>query len=255
MRDRFRLIDFEPEPTPTEPAAPVTEPTTPPQAAQPAPTPPAATPPEPPTPAPAESWTGPSQEEWERAQQFQQAAAPILQQIATNMGLVQGGGQQQPQSQDQQPELDPFDPRSVQEYIDYKTKQGMSQYEGMMHLVEAQQGEQLARQEIERLQGNLGEFDGDTALLIAAGMLDQGAEPRQALEQAARFLQDYETRIREDERTKQGAVLETHHQAPNEAPAQGAVATPAPRTHTGPGRYEKVVEDFMASRRPSLPVG
>jgi hypothetical protein len=200
-------------------------------------------------------WQGPSREEWEQAQRFQEAALPILQQVYSQQ---QGQPQQQEPQQPQgpaAPELDPFDPNSVKAYIDYQTDQRTSRYEDMVRLVEAREGEQLARQELERLQGEMGEFDGDTAMVIAAGMLDQGMDPGRALTQAAQYLTQHEARIREDERKKHGVMLQTHNEAPREGAASQGAAQEAGRVPTGPNRYESAVENFLASRRATLPMG
>jgi hypothetical protein len=214
---------------------------------------PAPTPEETPVTQQAPEWRGPTQEEWEQAQQFQQAATPILQQIATNMGLVNPQQQQQPQAQP--PALDPFDPRSVEEFIDYKTNERMGQFEGMMRLVEAQQGEALARQELERLHTEVGDFDSDTALMIAAGMLDQGVPPNQALTQAASMLREHEEKIRAAERERHGIQMQNVHEAPRESAASQGIAQEATRVPVGKNRYEDAVNNFLSSRRAQLPIG
>lgn len=213
-----------------------------------APAPEAEAPPEQP------QWQGPSQEEWEQAQQFQQAAGPILQQMAMNMGLVQNPQAQQ-QAQQAPPELDPFDPNSVSRYIDYQVDQRTSSYDNMMQLVEADQGERLARAELERLHGEVGNFDDDTALVIASGLLDQGVPPNQALQHAAGLLRAHEDKVREDERQKHGIQMQALHEAPREGPAGQGIAQETARVPTGKNRYEDVVESFLASRRPGMPIG
>lgn len=200
----------------------------------------------------AEQWVGPTQEEWQQAQQFQAAATPILQQIANNMGL---GQQQQQQAAPTAPELDPFDPNSVKAYIDHGIKEGTKNYEGMLRLVEAQQGEALARQELDRLHAEVGEFDDDTALMIAAGLLDQGVQPNQALGQAGQMLRTHEEKIRAAERERHGIALQTHNEAPREAAASTGIAQEESRVPVGKDRYESAVNNFLASRKAGLPMG
>lgn len=211
-------------------------------------------------PDPTSEWSGPSQEEWEQAQQFQQAAMPILQQVAQ---ALEGGYQEPQQQQQQQPQqpqqqFDPFDPNSVQSYIDNRAQEivhnELGDYENVMQLFAASEGERLARQEMERLQSELGDFDQDAALILATGMLGPSGDPQTALQNAARYLQDYEKRIREDERGRTSQTTQALHQAPQEMPASTAVTEPR-RTPRGPGRYEEVVDNWMAGRRAQLPVG
>lgn len=204
-------------------------------------------------PEPEPEWTGPSREEWEASRQFQEAAGPVLQQMAVNMGLVQPQ-QQAPQPQPA-PELDPWDPNSVQKYIDYQVSQRTAEYDNMLRLVEAQQGEQLARQEIERLHGVYGDFDGDTALVIASGLLDQGVAPNQALDQAAQLLRDHEAKVREDERQRHGVTLQNIAEAPREGSANTGLAQETERVPTGKDRYEEVVARYLAGRKAGLPIG
>lgn len=210
------------------------------------------TPAEPVAEAPAEqTWVGPSQEEWQQSQQFMQAAGPILHQIATNMGMIQP----QAPPQQQVPELDPFDPHSVQNYIDYQVNQRTENFSSLASLVEAQQGEQLARAELDRLHSEVGEFDDDTALIIASGLLDQGVMPDQALAQAAQQLRAYEEKVRANERERHGVLLQDIHEAPRETSANTGIGQEAPRVPTGKNRYEEAVNNFLTNRRPGLPIG
>lgn len=220
--------------TAPEPEAPVVEPVA------------EETPPEP-------EWAGPSREEWQAAQQFQEAAGPVLHQIAVNMGLIQP--QQQASQQQPAPELDPWDPNSVKGYIDYQVQSRTADYDNMLRLVEAQQGEQLARQELDRLHTQYGEFDGDTALVIASGLLDQGVAPHQALDQAAQLLRDHEAKVRADERQRHGVTLQNINEAPKEGSGNTGIAQETERVPMGKDRYEQAVERYLAGQRAGLPIG
>lgn len=209
----------------------------------------------PPEAPPEEPWTGPSREEWEAQQQFVQNAAPILGQIADAMQYTQQAMPPEPQRPAEPPPLDPFDPESVRNFIDYEVRSRTGDYDALMQLTMAEQGERLARQELERLQGEVGPFDNDTALMMAAGMLHEQADPTQAMRMAAQYVQSYEDRIRADERAKYGVQLQENHQAPRETSANTAALGEAPQVPSGPNRYEEVVARYMAGKQPQFPTG
>ena len=129
---------------------------------------------------------------------------------------------------------------------------------GVLGLTASQTGEQLARDALNGLQSELGQFDQDAALMVASGLLDQGASPEQALRQAAQYVVDYEKRIRD---TAQTAFAQNTVEPrlpgnqPGGQPPGGAPANEIQRVPVGPGKYEKAVENWVANRRPTMPVG
>lgn len=214
------------------------------------------------TPAEPETPWSPSQDEWQQTQQFIQAAAPILQQL-TQPPDPYDEYQQQAYQQQPEEEFDPFDPESVQRYIQQSVQQGLQQglqqslgpYEGLMGMVASQQGEQLARQELDTIKGELGEFNEDSAFLIASGLIEQGNDPGQALRQSAQYAKEWETQIRSDEREKYKQELQNLQGAPSETPMGSASAANEVGVPTGKGRYEEAIRRALANRQPVYPTG
>jgi hypothetical protein len=221
----------------------------------------------------APSAWAPSQDEWGQVTGFINAAAPILQQIAYQQQMAQQQGyapqqqyqqgyEQQPQYQEQE-EFDPFDPESVQRYIAQQVQDQAAQmfqsslgpYEGLLGMVASQQGEQLARSELDTIRGELGEFDEDAAFLVASGLIEQGGDPSIALRQSAQYAQEWESRIRADEREKYKGELQNLQSAPRETPVGGASAANEEGIPRGQGRYEEAIRRALANRHPIQPVG
>ena len=191
---------------------------------------------------------------------------PIIEQVARALPFMQ---QQQPQQQQQQqwgqqqaePEIDPFDPSSVQNYIQSQIQTGvqaamqqsMAAYEPVLNNFASEQGAQMAKQELESIRETVGEFDQDAAFLIAAGSIEQGQDPAHALRQAAQFSHDFEKRIRADERERFKGELRNLQQAPDSTPVGAAAATEVQPVPTGPRRYHEVVERYL-DRQNSTPV-
>ena len=219
------------------------------------------------TPAEPEQPWSLSQDDWQQTQQFIQAAAPILQQIVQQQqpdpyDEYQQQAYQQQQFQPQE-EFDPFDPESVQRYIQQSVQQGLQQglqqslgpYEGLMGMVACQQGEQLARQELDTIKAELGEFNEDSAFLIASGLIEQGGDPGQALRQSAQFAKEWESQVRADEREKYKQELQNLQGAPSETPMGSASAANEVGVPTGKGRYEEAIRRALANRQPVYPTG
>lgn len=212
-----------------------------------------------PEPEPQASWS-PSQEEWERLTQFMGQAAPLVAEIARERSeMYTDPGPQPPSGED----FDPFDPDSVQNYIQESVQYGVTQalqqnfapYEGVLGMVASQQGEALARQELEKIQGEIGEFDHDSAFLVASGMIEQGVDPVRALRQAAGYARETEERIRADERERYKSELQKLASAPTQAPAGSANGDQIDSVPTGKGRYEEAVRRALANRTPMFPTG
>ena len=206
-----------------------------------------------------------SQDDWAQTVNYLQQTAPILQAVAEYLPQMQRGLQQQP-SQTQQPqqdEIDPFDPESVTTYIQNQIQSGLQQavaqqigpYEEMLNMQAAEKGEQLARQELEQIESQIGKFDRDSAFLIAAGAIEGGQDPITALRSAAQFSQNWEAKIRAEEREAYKQELQNLRSAPNEVPIGSAAATEIQPVPTGPRRYHDVVDNFLARQNPRSVVG
>lgn len=204
-----------------------------------------------------ESWA-PSREEFEQLTKFQQAATPILSQLSEILSDPEVQRYEQPTAE--APEIDPFDPESLKTYFSYaieqKLQETMAPFEGILGMVAAEKGEALAREELGRIQEQVGDFDRDAAFLIGSGLIERGVNPQQALTQAAEFTNSFEKRIRESERAKVLEELKELGGSPQEIAPQGtASATEIEKIPTGPNRYQEAVERVLRSRRPSFPVG
>lgn len=202
-------------------------------------------------------------EEWERTQQFLQQAAPILGYVAEQLQREQ---YEQPVPQGQYPavaedaappEIDPFDPNSVQRYVEWATERKVQEalqssvgpYQDVMQHIAVREGEQAARETLTRLSSEVGAFDEDAALILAAGMIEQGQQPEQALRVSASYLNELETKIRADERERYKKELQEIAGAPQETTvAGGPVTTELETVPTGRGRYEEAMRRAMARR-------
>jgi hypothetical protein len=221
---------------------------------------------------PESAWA-PSQDEWQQVTGFIQGAAPILEALAQSYQQQQyqqpqgydpyQQQYQQPQYQQPEEEFDPFEPESVQRYIQQQVamgvQQGMQQslgpYEGLMGMVASQQGETLARNELDSIRSEIGNFDEDAAFLVASGLIEQGGDPSMALRQSAQFAQEWESRIRTDAVEQYKKELQNLQGAPSETPVGGASAANVEGVPTGQGRYEEAIRRALARRHPTMPVG
>lgn len=208
----------------------------------------------------APSWSGVSREEWEQTQQFIQAAGPFLQNLA--LEYQQREVQQQQPPPEQLPEWDPFDEAVVQAHVEARIRSGIEQalgpYQGILGQVAQETSMRQATSALDQLGTQVGPFDRDAALLIAAPMIDAGQSPDQSLRAAAQYMHELETRIREDERKKLQGEFEQLRTAgatggPGRAP--GVAATEFDKVPTGPRRYEEAIERAMARRTGGFPVG
>lgn len=231
---------FAPEPTPVEPVAPeVVEPT----------------------------WM-PPQEEWQQIRNFTVAAAPVLGQLAQMMEQRVQAHQEpqsyQPQpSQQQQIEFDPFEPDTVRAFIQQEIDAGvrsaldqeMGPYGPLLESVASVEGEKQARAVLSALSDEVGTFDEDASMILAAGLLSQGnVAPDHALRVSAQYMAEFEKRVREDERTRYLEELKNLRNAPEEHPV-GPQATEMETVPTGPRRYQEAVERALARRNATLPIG
>lgn len=199
-----------------------------------------------------------SQGDWEATVNYLQQTAPVIQQVAQ---LLQNGGlQPQAPPAAPEPDFDPFDPESVQTYINSQVERGLQEsiqpYTHLFNTMAESEGERLARSTMERLDAEVGSFDHDAAYMIAAGALaDDSLNPDQVLTSAARFMHDFEERIRADERTKYQSELQGMRDAPQDRPVGSSAGTEGETVPTGPRRYHEAVERALARRQPTFPAG
>jgi hypothetical protein len=204
-----------------------------------------------------------SQDDWQQTQTYLQQTAPILQAVAQMLPQLQQMQQAPQEPAAQGPELDPFDPDSVQNYIQSQIQSGLQAavgeqlgpYEQMLSMQAAEQGEQLARQELEKIEKDIGKFDQDTAFLIAAGAIEGGQDPIYALRAAATYASEWEKRIRTEERAAYQEELKNLRTAPGEVPVGSSAATEIQPVPTGPRRYHEIVERYQARQNASPLVG
>jgi hypothetical protein len=162
--------------------------------------------------APAEEeWSGPSREEWEQTQallaqynqQLQQPQAP----------------QPQPHQQQAPSPPDPFEDDfqgRLDAYIDYRMA-GAQQLEQEIRLAQA---EEFAMTHLNELASAGGEFDRGQAYARANMILIQnGGDPVQALDQAAREVRDYEQRVGQAYYQQQIEQVQANAGAPRGLPA------------------------------------
>jgi hypothetical protein len=210
--------------------------------------------------APAETpWGGVSYDEWQQTQSFIQAAGPFLQNLAAE--YQQRAYQEMQPPPAQLPEWDPFDENVVQAHFEHRVnsaiEQALAPYTGILGHVAQETSQKQAEMALERLTSEVGTFDRDAALLIAAPMIDSGQAPERALNAAARYMNELESRIRADERTRVQSELEALRGAGpgSTGGTPGVAATEFDKVPTGPRRYHEAVERAMARRSGSLPVG
>lgn len=206
------------------------------------------------------AWEGVSREEWEGTQQFISAAAPFLQNLA-----AQYRQQEQEAARPAEPTLpewDPFDEAVVQQHVSARVSQAVEQalgpYQGLLGTIAQDTSQREAESALARIGEQVGTFDRDAALLIAAPMIDSGQEANYALQAAAQYMHELEQRIREDERSQvQKGFQELHGAGQGGTPGRvpGVPATELDKVPTGPNRYREAMDNAMARRRAGLPVG
>jgi len=214
----------------------------------------------------SEEWSGPSQEEWQGLVGFQQQVTPFLSELAQALqdpgqGYNDAQGYQPQEQQPQQPEFDPWDPNSVQGFIQQGIQEGIQQalgpYSGILGIVASREGEQMAHDELDKIRAEVGDFDKDTAFLVASGLIDQGHDPAAALRQGAQFSKEMEARIRADERQKYTGEIKQIATGSGDLPAgQGAAEqVSGPPGQGGAEKYELVIRNALANGHPTMPVG
>jgi hypothetical protein len=164
------------------------------------------------TPEPEPSWQGPTRDEWEATQAQLQQYAQMLQ-------------PQQPQWQQQVPQApDPFSETYQQDldaYLDYRMA-GSRQLEQEIRYAQA---EDWAMGRFDELAESGGGFDRDAAYARANMILQQqGGDPVQALERAAREQREFEQRIGQEFYQRQIEQLTQNAGAPRGVSAGGVSA-------------------------------
>lgn len=214
-----------------------------------------------PEPTPSE-WAGVSQDEWERTQQFIAAAGPFLQNLAYEQQQAQYVAQQQQPQGPELPEWDPFDPAVVEAHVSARVQaaieQALGPFQPILGQVAQETSMRQAESALEGLSSQVGNFDRDAALLIAAPMIDAGNMPETSLRAAAQYMHDLEQRIRADERqVVQNELRELQEAGPQagSSGAPGVTATEFDKVPTGPNRYEEAISRAIARRRGGFPVG
>lgn len=240
-----------------------------------APAPEAAPPPEPEAAAPEiPAWAQPLID-------FQTGAAPVLEQLSAALQYDPGAegaawGQGPPEAlydaqtgqplQDAGPRYDPFDPDSVNGYIEHAVgstverilNERLGPMEPLLGHIAQTEGERIARERLTSLQESVGAFDQDQAVLISQSLLQQGVGGNEALEYAAKQVKGFEDRIRADERAKVEEHYRTIAGAPRQAPNGGAVGSenaPPPDPRGGVEKYTIAVNRAMGQSYPVLPTG
>lgn len=205
--------------------------------------------------------------EWEAMRTFTERAGPVISYLANSIQQQQQA-QPQPQfaPQEEQAPFDPWEPSTVQNYIRQQVEQGVQEamgyayepYAPLLETVAAQQGEAQAREYLDSLNEQVGSFDQDAALILAASLMSQGtAQPDQALSVAAQYLHGMETTIREDERRRVLEEIKGIQGAPDQHPVAGGPLVGEMETvPTGPDRYRVAVQRALDRRNSTgLPVG
>lgn len=165
------------------------------------------------------------------------------------------------------PEWDPLDPDSVRNFIQHEARQlsesmfqeRVGPFEHVLGTVAEQQGEQIARNEFETIEKELGSFNHDQALTITQGLISAGVEPLQAVQVAAQRQHAFEAELR----ATWEAEAEAHRNSLLEAPVEpgpatgGALEQPAAPANPheaaqrgGPSRYEEIGRAVIERQRP-----
>lgn len=205
-----------------------------------------------------EEWEGPSQQEWQSMVEYQQRSLPVLNQLGDylnnpppDQAFAYG------QEEEAEEEFDPYDEDSVQGYIQRNIQSGIERalgpFQNLLGTIASREGESLAKGELERIAGEVGEFDKDNAYLVANSLIEQGADPTEALHKAASYSREFENRIRADERAKYKAELEQLAGAPRETGTGSSSATENLGVPTGPDRYREAVARALGNN--GMPVG
>lgn len=208
----------------------------------------AATPESDPTTLPA-SWTGPSQEEWQQTQRVLQEVGqglPFLSELQQLLAEDPSQGYQQ---------LPPDPAADPQAYMDARLEQMFNErfgaFEPVLGQIAEREGEAAARNELDRLASEGGDFNRDLALLVAQQRVEQ-LGPQQALAAGAEYARSVQKQIGESAVEAYKQSIAAAATAPTDVSAPGA-ATDLPATPTGRDRYEEAARRAWDSMHPVNP--
>lgn len=195
---------------------------------------------------------------------FQQSAMPVLQQLGQVLNAEEeelfGGDPAQGDVGGGDPdEFDPYDPNTIRALAQAEAKAMMEPFSGVLGLVAQEKGEQLARNALEEIKGDIGDFDPDATFLIAQSILNdpnaRGVNPAQTLRGVAQWVQGRDAKIAEAAVEKYKAEMQALAGAPRgEVAGAGAAATEIDKIEMGSGgadKYSLAVQRAMARRNPS----
>lgn len=198
-------------------------------------------------PGEAAAWGGPSQEDWGRITQYVEQTSPLLGQLGEIL-------YEEPQQQEP-PEFNPDNPEQwMQQRLEAMFQERFGAFEPVLGQFAEQQGEKIARETLAGLEGEVGKFDHDEAILRAKVFMSEGLEPRQALREAATQQFKRESALRQSAVEDYKRSLTEAANAPVVPGAvAGAPAVDAPVVPTGTDRYTKAVSGFFERRQPVSP--
>lgn len=216
----------------------------------------------------------PTQEWGQRIDQFIESAGPVLGQLNEVLSQPDDGYYGQPPMQQPygdpyggQPLYDPytgqplepqqptgFDPQAFDQAVQQAVEARMGPYTPLLTSLAEREGEQAARTMLADMKATTGDFNDDHAIMLTRAFMAQGADPQQALNQAAA----YAAQIRKEERA---AAVEEYRQqlgaaadaSGRQQPGAGGAALEVPTTPTGRDRYEQVLSRFESGLAPVTP--
>lgn len=211
-----------------------------------------ATDPTPPAAAADQPGWVPSQDEWTQMQQTLQGVgqyAPLLNELAAVLAEPEGQQQQQ---------YDFSTPEGQQAYLDARLEQMFQErfapIEPVLGQIAEREGEAAARNALDQLAKDGGEFDREGALVAAQAYVNAGYSPQDALQNAAAYQRGLEQRIREAALAEYKTSIENGLGAPANPAVPGAAQQNEPPP-TGRDRYEVAARNFFDRRNPIQPVG
>jgi hypothetical protein len=152
-------------------------------------------------------------------------------------------------------QLDMTNPEHVAWLVNYQIQQAMQPYEPILGTTAEQQGRDVANKFFDNLEGELGSFDRDQALVQYTALMAEnpGAQPEQVLQHAARQTAEYEkgiaARAVEAYKSQIGELAANRNQ-----PAAGAsAAVENEAMPTGADKYEIMAARWAANQRPVTP--
>lgn len=185
-------------------------------------------------------------EDWgRRIDGFIEQSQPVLQQLAEVMAMPD----EQQYQQQPEPQVGADGQVDIEALIAAQVEQRMGAYTPLLGQIAEREGEQIARNELEKLAGEVGEFNRDDAILLTRAYMDQGMQPQQALKQAATRAHEREAAISTAAVDAYKAQLANAAGAQPGVPATGA-ATELPAQLRGKSAYEAIIANFESAQSP-----